>query len=115
MPWCLRKADAHPSVFGTFSQAARAQELGADRRRESLILGLGKVFEFICMFFPVVAVEFRGVDAVDGGGVQTPDVDADSVGVGARDVKGLDAADPARMVFRDPSIKGIGGEVLLTR
>jgi hypothetical protein len=40
MLWCLRKADAYPSVCGAFSRVARAQELGADRRRELLILGV---------------------------------------------------------------------------
>ena len=73
-----------------------------------------KVFEVIGMFFPVASIEICNTNLCNGFRVETADIDADPVGVGARDVKGLDATVGAKTVLGDTGVECVGGEVLFT-
>ncbi len=59
-----RKAQAYPLVFRALLQVSRAQELGADRRRESFILGLGNpaVRSVEILVFLVIDIIVAGFD-----------------------------------------------------
>ena len=64
------------------------------------------------MCFPIAAVEICNSNDGNGFRLETADIDADTVGVGARNVKGFDAAVGAETVLGDTGVEGVGGEVL---
>ena len=72
-----------------------------------------KVRQLIGVRLPMTAVETGDRHRLDGVGVETPHVDADAVGVGARYVEGLDAAHRAEMMLRDSGVEGVGREHIL--
>ena len=61
--------------------------------------------------FPVGAVERRDPHPLHGLRVEATGVHAVAVGVRARDVERLHAADGAKKMLRRPGIEGVGGEV----
>ena len=64
------------------------------------------------MLLPVPAVERRHVDAPNRAGFKASGIDAVAVRIGARDVKGFDAANRAKQVLRGAGVERIGGEKL---
>ena len=65
------------------------------------------------MFFPLPPVEIRNPNFGNGFRFEAADIDADSVGIGARNIEGFDAAVGAESVPGDPGVEGVGGEILL--
>ena len=65
------------------------------------------------MLFPVLAIEGFDDDFL-GLWFQATDVDVNAVGIGARDIKWLDAAGLAKGVFGHTGVKGVGRQILFT-
>lgn len=63
---------------------------------------------------PVLAVEFYDAQAF-GLLLQAAQVDIHPIGIGARNIKGLNTANAAKLVLRHTAVELVGGQVLLTR
>jgi len=73
----------------------------------------GKFRQLGRMILPVHAVELTDVDLLDRAGIQAARIDAVAVGVGTRDVKRFDAANPAKQMFGDSGVECICRQVFV--
>lgn len=60
------------------------------------------------MGLPIPAVKIRDTDMLDRLGIQASRVDADSIRIGARNIKSLDPAGRAEVVLRNAGVEGVG-------
>ncbi len=63
--------------------------------------------------FPVLAVEIFDSDVFDRIGLEATCVDTDPFGIGARHIKGFDAAMPTKIMLRHTRIEGVRGQCIL--
>ena len=64
------------------------------------------------IIFPVLAI--KGVDAVAGGIVQAADIDAQPLGVWARNIKGFDSTNFTKMMLGNACTKGVCAKLRFT-
>ena len=70
--------------------------------------------ELMAVLFPIHAVERTYSNLLDRAGFETAHVDAVAVGIGARHIKGFDAANFTKEMLGDAGVEFIFGEELRT-
>src|ERR1700722_430719 len=102
---CLRRWRRRASASRHNAPKFSRYVLAAARRESGLRLAI------LCApFFPVTAVEGTHRHRLDAAAVDAACVDADAIGMRARNIKRLHAAGCAEQVFRDAGVERIGCE-----
>ena len=70
--------------------------------------------DLVAVLFPIYPVELTYFDPLDRAGFETAHVDAVAVGIGARHIKGFDAANFTKEMLGDAGVEFIFGEELRT-